>query len=235
MSYAVGYRQADGIACISERTRSDLIASRPWLRNHLVRVALLGADHVKAWDPMGSSDEYAIAFGQWGNKNVDLVVDAWSHLHRLGDALPLVLVGLSEASRVHVQAKVDGLGLGQVVTILPWLPTDTFHQRFASARLVVFPSDFEGFGLPAVEAMRLGIPVVISDDPALVEVTDGHATVMNGTGPDALARAVNAARASSTEDLAKAQSHAEAFTWRRTAAQVREVLELSLVQREDDR
>jgi glycosyltransferase involved in cell wall biosynthesis len=232
VSYEVGYRQADGIACISERTRNDLFASHPWLRSHLVRVALLGADHVKGWSPMSSSEEYAIAFGQWGNKNVDLVLDAWTYLHLRGEALPLVLVGLSEASRVRVQAKVDRLGLGQVVTILPWLPTDAFRQRFASARLVVFPSDFEGFGLPAVEAMRLGIPVVISDDPALLEVTTGHATVMDGSGPEALARAVEVARRVSLEDLAKAKSHAEEFTWKRTAAQVRELLELCMAGRD---
>jgi glycosyltransferase involved in cell wall biosynthesis len=234
ISYAVGYRQADGIACVSERTRSDLLASHPWLRDHLVRVALHGADHVKTWYPMSSSEEYAIAFGQWGNKNVDLVLDAWSDLDLRGEALPLVLVGLSEASRVRVQAKVDYLGLGQFVTILPWLPPDAFHERFASARLVVFPSDFEGFGLPAIEAMMLGIPVVISDDPALLEVTAGHASVMDGSGPEALARAVEVARHVSLENLAKAKSRAEEFTWKRTAAQMRELLELCMAEREHE-
>jgi glycosyltransferase involved in cell wall biosynthesis len=227
-SYAVGYRQADAIACVSERTRRDLLHAHPWLRRRLVLVAPLGADHVLSWPPQKSGEMFALAFGQWGNKNVDLVIDAWVLLHARGEALPLVLVGLPDEARSSVQAKVDGLGLTRLVTVLPWLAPSSFHQQFASAGLIVFPSDFEGFGLPAVEAMRLGIPVVITPDPALLEVTAGHATVMEGWDAEALARAVPLARQISPEDLAQATSHAAEFTWRRTAAAVRDTLQRCL-------
>jgi glycosyltransferase involved in cell wall biosynthesis len=227
-SYAVGYRQAGAIACISERTRQDLLTAHPWLRRRLVRVALLGTDHVLSWPPQEPDGDYALAFGQWGNKNVDLVIDAWSLLHARGEAIPLMLVGLPAGARATVQSKVDGLHLSDVVTVLPWLADQPFHQLFASAGLVVFPSDFEGFGLPAVEAMRLGIPVVITPDPALREVTGGHATVMDGWGPESLARAFPRARALSLPDRDAATAHAAGFTWRSTAADVRETLELCL-------
>jgi glycosyltransferase involved in cell wall biosynthesis len=224
ISYDIGFYEADGISCISERTRQDLMATHPRLRNRVVRVAHLGADHVDSWPVRRPARGYAIAFGQYGNKNVDLVVDAWSRLHADGEDLPLALVGLSETARATVQAKVDRAGLTGFVEVLPWLPIESFQERFASASLVVFPSDFEGFGLPAAEAMRLGIPLVITPDPALLEVTGGHAVVTDDDSPEGLAKAVTEARRTTPAALAAALEHAAQFTWANTASRVREML-----------
>ncbi|HEX3794070.1 MAG TPA: glycosyltransferase family 1 protein [Acidimicrobiales bacterium] len=225
ISYDVGFAQADAVACISERTRRDLLASHRRLRSRVVRVTHLGADHVASWPVGGRADPaYALAFGQYGNKNVDLVLDGWARLVAAGAAVPLVLVGLPEADRTAVQARVAGLGLGELVTVLPWLPIESFRETFASASMVVFPSDFEGFGLPAVEAMWLGIPVVITPEPALLEVAGGHAIVMDDHSAEALARAVPLAGQVSSVDLASAQARAHEFTWRRTAQAMRDML-----------
>ncbi|MCU1659155.1 MAG: hypothetical protein JWO57_3811 [Pseudonocardiales bacterium] len=221
VSYSAGFRQADGVVCVSERTKTDLLASRPWLRSRALGVALHGADHVDSW-PTGRADEqYAIAFGQYGNKNVDLVLAAWTRLRARGDALPLVVVGLAAAERAAVQARVDRLGLSDAVTLLPWLSDGDFRERFASASLVVFPSDFEGFGLPVVEAMRLRIPVVITPDQALLEVSGGHATVTAGSDATALADAVTIALDTPPERIEAACRHTDDFTWARAAAQTR--------------
>jgi glycosyltransferase involved in cell wall biosynthesis len=226
VSYGAGYRRADAIVTISHRTRADLLRLHPWLRRRTVAVAQLGADHVLAWPrPAAADTPYALAFGQWGNKNVGLVLDAWALLQREGsDPPPLVVVGLPEAARVSVQADVASRDLGKLVTVKPWLDPAEFRRQFTGASLVVFPSDYEGFGLPALEAMRLGIPVVVTPDPALLEVTGGLATVMDGWDAAALARAVPVARKQGAADLERGVHHASAFTWRRTASEVRAVL-----------
>ena len=72
--------------------------------------------------------------------------------------------------------------------------------------------------------MRLGLPVVITPDPALLEVTGGHATVVDGEGPAALARAIDAALHTTPEAIAAATRHAAGFTWRNCASSVRGVL-----------
>jgi hypothetical protein len=72
--------------------------------------------------------------------------------------------------------------------------------------------------------MRLGIPLVITPEPALLEVTAGHATVIEGHGPSALARAVATARRTTPEALAAARQHAATFTWSHFAADVRTTL-----------
>jgi glycosyltransferase involved in cell wall biosynthesis len=134
------------------------------------------------------------------------------------------VVGLSEDGRAAAAAALAERGLGDLVTLCPWLDDRDFQQHFTSAALVVFPSDYEGFGLPAVEAMRLGIPVVVSPDPALLEVTGGRATVMEGWDAPALATAVVAARRTSAGALAAGVEHASAFTWQATAGHVRDAL-----------
>lgn len=224
VSYEIGFRQADAITTISERTRTDLLRSRPWLRRRIVRACLLGADHVESWETPDVAAPYAIAFGQYGNKNIDLVLDAWSLLADRRDPLPLTLVGLPGAARARVVDRVAGLGLSELVSVMPWLPNDEFRSIFAGASLVVFPSDFEGFGLPVVEAMRLGIPVVITPEPALLEVSGGYATVMDGWDPAALAQAVEDGRDTTSGALEDARTHAATLTWQATARATRAAL-----------
>jgi glycosyltransferase involved in cell wall biosynthesis len=227
LSYGIGYRQADGVICISERSKNDLLRSRPWLSSKPVKAIHLAADQVDDWPRLDSGageEPYALAFGHFPNKAVDRVIDAWEILRTRGEARPLVFVGLPSSDRDAVGERIRAAGLDGLVTPLPWLDDDQFHARFASAGLIVFPSDFEGFGLPAVEAMRLGVPVVISDDEALMEVTGGNATVVAETDAASLADAVSAAWATSADELERARSYAERYTAVRMATETREFL-----------
>lgn len=225
VSYEIGFRQAAAVVTISERTRDDLLRSRPWLRRRIVRAAQLGADHVDQWPPGVPGAPYALTFGQWQNKNVDLVIDTWAALHAAGEVLPLTVVGLASGPRRLLEARVQELGLEGVVRAEAWLSDEEYRQCFASAALIVFPSEFEGFGLPAVEAMRLGIPLIVTPEPALLETTAGHAVVMDGWDADALAAAVRAAAVLPPEALVAARERAAVFTWARTAQLTRAALD----------
>jgi glycosyltransferase involved in cell wall biosynthesis len=226
-SYAIGFRQAKSVVCISDRTRRDLLTFHPRLAELPVTVAHLGADHADTWPVRTEGPTYAIAFGHFANKNVDLVLQAWKNLKeraRHEEVLALHVVGVPDSNRSSVEEQVDTLGLKSVVIVQPWLSKTAFREEFASSSLVVFPSDFEGFGLPAVEAMRLGIPLVVTPDPALLEITAGHATVVAGSGPSALASAVAAAQRMPPEAVATAKQHGATFTWSNFAAGVRTTL-----------
>jgi glycosyltransferase involved in cell wall biosynthesis len=227
VSYGIGYRQAAGVICVSERTRKDLLRSRPRLESTPVFVVPWAADHVDGW-PRGSASPddqpYALAFGHFPNKAVERVIDAWELLRERGEARPLVFVGLRDSARERIAERIRAADLDGVVTALPWLDDDEFHARFASAGLIVFPSDFEGFGLPAVEAMRLGIPLVISADEALLEATGGHATVVEGTGPQALADGVATAWDTPADELSRARAYVDRYSWAEVARRTRAAL-----------
>ena len=162
-----------------------------------------------------------MAFGQWVNKNVDLVLEAWSVLRSRSEALPLVVVGLPPRAG-RVEAGAAARGIEELVTVKPWLSEPEFEQVFTSAALVVFPSDYEGFGLPALEAMRLGIPVVVTAGPGTARghgrTGDRHGWLgRRGTGPGRSPGAPH----ERPRELQAGVEHASMFTWQRTATAVR--------------
>ncbi|MGY2876286.1 glycosyltransferase involved in cell wall biosynthesis [Marmoricola sp. URHA0025 HA25] len=227
VSWGWSLRTADAICTISERTLDDLRRRHPRLARHGV-AAVLGADHVDGWPPVEpTGPPYALAFGHFANKNAGAVVEAWAHACRhqlVGSEWSLRLVGMGERDRAAATERVAALGVSDRVELMPWLDDDRFRECFAGARLVVYPSDFEGFGLPAVEAMRMGIPVVVSADLALAEVTGGHAVTTRSVAPEALAEAIAQATVLDTDHLDAARRFTDRMTWQGTAATIRRSL-----------
>lgn len=223
VSYERAYRLADGFLAISQRSLDDLHRLHPGTASKPGTVAYLGADHAHAWprrsplpDQGSAMAGPAIAFAHHTNKNPDLVIDAWAELRRRGVGVPpLTFLGVSGGLRDGLAQAVERHSLGDQVTLSPFLPDAEFQQTFADASMIVFPSDFEGFGLPIVEGMALGKPLVIAPDPGMLEVAGGHAAVAADWTPTALADAVAAALASTPDALEAARAWAGTFTWDR--------------------
>jgi glycosyltransferase involved in cell wall biosynthesis len=222
-SYNRSYALADGLLSISQRTQDDLLRLHPGLRAKAHTVVHHGADHVDGWASGG--ERYVVAFGHHSNKNVELVLAAWQQLAGTGGITAagpkLNIFGLGAAQRAALQEEVAARGLTDVVTLSEYLAEDDYRTRMASAALVLYPSDFEGFGIPVVEAMRLGVPVVVGPDPAVQEVAAGHAFTMRDWSAAALAESIVAALAAPPEAVAAARAHAAGFTWAETVRRTR--------------
>lgn len=229
ISYGWTFRTADALFCISHRTAGDLLRTRPWARDRTV-VARYGSEHADAWKAPsratgdGVEQRYVLAFGHFENKNVDAVLDAWALYCRTHPELTLRLVGMGKADRAAARERVAALGIADRVELMPWLDDAQFVECFAGASLILFPSDFEGFGLPAIEALRLRIPLVVSADPALAEVTGGHAPVAADVRPETIVAAVERALALTPEQLGAGRAHTEQFQWRFMAQAIRDAL-----------
>lgn len=223
ISWQWSMRRADGIYCISERTLGDLRARHPRLASRGV-AAVLGSEHAANWSPGTSSEPsgpYALAFGHFANKNVAAVLEGWASFCRAHPDWRLRLVGMGQAARVSAADIIDRLGISDGVELMPWLDDQEFAACFAGAGLVVFPSDFEGFGLPAVEAMRLGIPVVISTDAALAEVTGGYASTARSVSADDLCAAMEDALTRTPAECRAGRQHAAGYSWTGMARVIR--------------
>jgi len=109
---------------------------------------------------------------------------------------------------------LDGLG----VRVVDYVPDDELPRLYRGASVFVFPSRFEGFGMPVVEAMASGTPVVCSNHPSLDEAAGDAAVRVDPENPCAIARGIGEARERREELVAKGLQHARRFTWRATGA-----------------
>lgn len=119
-------------------------------------------------------------------------------------------------------AEVARLGLEDWVELAGWLPSEQVDRLYAEATLLVFPTLFEGFGLPVLEAMSAGCPVLCTDLPVLHEVGGEAAAYVDSRDPQALADAIVRLLDDPAERdrlAAAGTARAAEFSWERTAGQ----------------
>jgi glycosyltransferase involved in cell wall biosynthesis len=132
----------------------------------------------------------------------------------------LVLPGYSTAHEAELSARVHALGLDEDVRLLGWLPQRELEGLWSIADAFVFPSLYEGFGLPVLEAMARGVPVACSDSSSLPEVAGDAALLFDPREEAQIAAALQ--RLVREPELAerlraRGRVRVRAFTWERTA------------------
>lgn len=152
-------------------------------------------------------------------KNVATLLRAFEQVDA---ALDLVLVGPTGWGSVDLEA--PAARLGDRLRVLGRLPTDQLHAAYAGARVFAFPSTWEGFGLPVLEAMAHGVPVVTSRGTSMAEFSSDAALLVDPLDADALAGAIVEAAGPRHDDLAAlGLVVAGAHTWAQTAARTAEI------------
>jgi alpha-1,3-rhamnosyl/mannosyltransferase len=143
------------------------------------------------------------------HKNHATLLDAVALLRRDRPDVRLVLTGGSGDAEESVRARITGLGLGDAVLRVGRVPRPVLDWLIDHAAAVVFPSTFEGFGLPVIEAMASGCPVIAANATALPEVLDGAGVLVAPQDPNAWRDAM-AAQLGSSRAAAAAAGRARA-------------------------
>jgi len=229
-------RVAEHVVCVSAWTRAQLLAWHPGLDPDRVSVVHNGVDHVRpapldavsrAWlRSLGLPERWVLFAGALdARKNVGLLLDA---LERLGARAPaLVLAGQSWYGAGPVERRIGLLRRnGLDIRPLGFLAEPLLWALMAEAPVFVFPSRDEGFGLPPLEAMALGTPVVVSTAGALPEVCGDAAVQISPDDADGLAAAVARLLEDPAERArrgAAGREHAQQYRWDAVAAHLVEV------------
>jgi alpha-1,3-rhamnosyl/mannosyltransferase len=209
---------ADRVIAVSRATRDDLLAWRP-LDPTAVDVIMEGVDEefrpcpeqetAALRERLGLAGQYALYVGaDKPHKNLDRLLQAWARTGPHGWAL--VVAGAAQQER-PAQAGVRFVGRVDQAD-LPAL--------YSGAGLFVFPSLYEGFGLPVLEAMACGAPVACSDRASLPEVAGEAAVYFDPEDVQALARVLEDIMTDPPRREAlrnSSLSQARRFTWRRAA------------------
>jgi len=208
---------ADHVLCNSAATRR---AAGSWIPDDRATVVHHGV-HPRFIAAAAVTEAAAPVIAAFGvakrYKNIRAVVEAFGHLAGRYPQLTLVLIGGDGGE----PATIRHLGLGSRVTITGPLPDDDLAALMRRVSVFVVPSIIEGFGLPALEVMAAGVPLVVSDAEALVEVTGDVALRFPATDSAVLAARIgelldDPGRAA--ECVRRGRARAQQFTWQRSAA-----------------
>jgi glycosyltransferase involved in cell wall biosynthesis len=227
-------RTAGRVITVSEFSRGELVDA---LGAPPDRVAVVpngveerfsqDADAEGARAALGLERPYVLAVGtRIARKNL-------AGLERAAAALAAEGVDLVAAGSARAYMRDEG---DTPVRALGYVPDDRLPGLYAGARALVMPSLYEGFGLPVLEAMASGTPVVAADRAALPEVAGGAALLFDPDDTEAAAQAL--VRVLGDADLAaslrdRGLARAAEFTWHATARQVDAVVESALAERAD--
>lgn len=196
--YLASIRDADVLACVSAATRTRLLDYAPEVADRAVVVPLATPDTLRAVSPTPVAElagaTFALAVGDANpRKNLRLAVDTWPAVRAHRPDARLVLVGPRDWTAPDRGRHFDRLVAQGAVLHLGPVDDGTLRWCYEYAAAVLCPSAFEGFGLPVVEALRFGAPLVCSDDPAQAEAAGGAGRVVPVQDPHAWADAVVAA------------------------------------------
>jgi glycosyltransferase involved in cell wall biosynthesis len=164
------------------------------------------------------------------HKNLSCLLEALSLIPQ--ERRPfLLLPGYETPWEMELRQRASELGLGADTRFLGWVDEGELEELYEAASCFVFPSLYEGFGLPVLEAMARGLPVACSDRGSLPEISAGAARLFDPEKPAAIAEAIEALLHDPGEAerlAALGRARAEELTWRRTADATVEVYRRAL-------
>lgn len=230
-----GLRTARSVIAVSQSTKADLMR----LFNvpaQTIDVIYWGCDgHGAATstaerNPPGIDGPYLMTLGGGApRKNTERVITAFAKAADRIGASKLVIVGAGSAAiRQRFSDMALALGVGPRVRVLEFVDEAELNALYAGTLGLVYASLYEGFGLPALEAMALGLPVIASHGSSIPEVTGDAALLVDPVDEDDIAEAMVKLVCNEPlrRDLAAAgRARAQRFSWRRTAEQTIEVIE----------
>ena len=235
-------QRSDLVFTVSETSRHDIIDAFK-LRPETVRIVSDAVDPSFVFVPDGAQrnavlERYGLRAGERfvlyvggisPHKNLDTLVVAYERWRqRLGPggrATSLVLVGDYVADVFHssypaIRGLVDAAGLQSSVRFTGFVPDTDLRHLYSAADTLVLPSFYEGFGLPALEAMACGTPVIASNAGALPEVVGDAGLLFDPHSADALAHALGRVLgdvALRGDLAARGRGRAAQFTWEASA------------------
>jgi alpha-1,3-rhamnosyl/mannosyltransferase len=240
LTMTLALRTANVVLAISAATRRDFLAHFRLPPERIVTVPLAADPALAPTDVRGQGaggrrqeaggsprrklpEEYVLYLGSnKPHKNLVRLIEAW-RIVTSSFQLPascLIVAGVWDERYPEVKLRAAELGLGDRVIFLGPVAESDLPALYSGATLFAFPSIYEGFGLPVLEAMACGVPVVCSNVSSLPEVAGAAALLVDPLDVDGLAAAIGRVLADGNlraELRQKGVAQAARFTWEETA------------------
>ena len=224
-------KSADAILTISNHVKNDVV-NFYHVRPERIEVTHLGVDrelfdvHRRPLTPAlrqkyGLPDRYLLyAAASLPHKNHPRLFAALQHAKQHIPELKLVLIGARDKGEDVLAREIRRMGLQEDVVLLGWVPFEDVPAIYEGCEAFVFPTLHEGFGLPIIEAMACGVPVLCSRIEPLLEVAGNAALFFDPLDPEGMGKAIVSLLNDPTargELVQKGHARVNAFTWEATA------------------
>lgn len=233
MPHAV--KMADLVLADSEATKASTIDTF-CIDENKIRVVHLGVTNIHTdplrslLEPLGIKRPYFLFVGTLEpRKNLTRLLAAFSQLpSHLKENIDLVIAGGAGWGNIDIKNKVKELGLDSHVRLLGYVDDQTLNTLYKYAEFLVMPSLYEGFGLPLIEAMAQGVPVLTSNNSSMPEVAGEAGFLVDPLDVDSISHGLSEMINNKTlraELASKAKPTAENFNWDKSAQQFITALE----------
>jgi glycosyltransferase involved in cell wall biosynthesis len=219
-------RNSDAVITVSEFTQREVQAEYPHVAER-IEVVYNGTTP----PPTGTAaerapEEYFLSVGALNErKNLERLLEAYQ-LYRGSEPDPPDLVVVGPDREIFAETKLPEVA---GVTMLGYVSDETLGWLYRNATALLYPSLYEGFGFPIVEAMSVGTPVVTSNRGAMKEVAGSAGVLVDPENATSIAEGMRRSTEQREDLVREGLDRASAFTWKRTATQTldiyRQVLE----------
>ncbi|WP_336367012.1 glycosyltransferase family 4 protein [Marinobacter sp. C2H3] len=227
-------RTADALITDSEFTRKELAEFSGWPLDRIQAVPLAAGPEFRPREEAELRtflNRYGLEYQGYSlfvgtiepRKNIDVLLTAYERLPKaVRERWPLILSGYRGWRSDDIHARIKEAERQGWAKYLGFLPADELPLLYSGARLFAFPSMYEGFGLPVLEAMQSGVPVVSSDRASLPEVVGTAALLVDAEDSTALSEAIHVGIEDASERdrmSASGARQAAGFNWRRCSSE----------------
>lgn len=216
-------RRADLILTPSECSRRDVLNHlRPAHPEQVVSIPEAAAEHFTPADAPRAEPPELLYVGRFDPyKNVPGLIRAFAEVAAVHSSVRLRLIGSPDPRYPEAQQLAEKLGLNDRITWQGYVDTAGLIQAYRNAATLVFLSQYEGFGLPVLESMACGTPVICSNRSSLPEVAGQAALLVDPEDPKAVKETILLILNNSEKALELSQKSLEQsrqFSWTQTAA-----------------
>jgi glycosyltransferase involved in cell wall biosynthesis len=222
----------DGIITVSDFSKND-IAKEFNFPSKNIYVTSLAAESI--YKPMSKCESKALITKKYGiqedfilyvggfspRKNIIGLIEAYSNLsNRLKETFKLVIIGRKGPSYHKYKRRTEELNVSNNVIFTDFIPIEDMPLFYNATEVLVYPSFYEGFGLPPIEAMACGTPVIVSNVTSLPEVCYESALFIDPNDIDSLTYDITKVLSNSLLKLTmvkKSLTRSKNFSWNKTA------------------
>ncbi len=210
------------IVAVSEATRADLLRYYH-LRESKIRVIPHGVDSSFFGLPRAPEPMLLCVSTLHPHKNIDRLVRVFARFHGRHPDYRLVLTGMRGFHTQAIEREIAQSGAREAIEITGWIPREDLYRLFSRAAMFIYPSTFEGFGMPILEAMAADVPTACSDVEPLKSIA-GAAALTFPPDDDAAMLAAMENLANGVLPTQPGPERARQFSWEAAARATLEVL-----------